>query len=275
MGERLKGYPIQIDNSRAQAFLTCPAKYWERYVNNLERDYTSMGAVSTFDFGSRFHELLDYHYAPHKGEVPAPSNPLVEDEAQGMFAAYLQQYPSEPFEVIDVERTFEVPLGERHTYVGKFDAIIRWTETGYLRVFETKSESRSSLRNLPKAWASRSQVSLYAGAAALVYSEDVEAVILNVCTRASDKGLVGPTFRRDTLQRSPEQIREAYRNIEWVADQITELERTWPKGEMWPANRENCMTGRWACDYYDAHLYGRDEQLIQLQFKPAKEYLSL
>jgi hypothetical protein len=67
-------------------------------------------------------------------------------------------------------------------------------------------------------------------------------------------------------------------NIIYIADQIEKLERTHGRDQLWPQNRNVCvneMTG-WKCDYHLLHVVGRgerDEQLIQIKYKPATEYL--
>lgn len=237
-----------------------------------------------------------------------------EDEAQTMFALYEATYPEEPFEIVDVEKFFEVTLPERckcgqlaypevhdnngfkeylfkcsqcpklyvwrarppHSYIGEFDAIVRDKTTGTLHLLEHKTERRGSKDNLPDVWASKSQVGLYLWAAEQIYGEKFGSIILNILTRQSPAGREQPCFRRDNLQRTNVQLQDAVSNIVYVADQIERVRTQFGK-ERYPQNRENCVTGfGWHCDYYDLHVPEyRSEDLIQIKFQKAEEYLAL
>lgn len=286
---------MRIDNSRAKAFFNCPAYFYERYVQDIEAS-----SRDNFAFGTRWHQLLEERYRRQKEEdftAPPCDQEEVENEARTMLARYEAHYPEEPFDVIAVEQFFELPLPcpecglvedhkmscdtrlAHHTYCGEMDAIVRDKATGLLQLFETKSERRGSKANLPDAWAARSQVGLYLWAAEQIYKEPFKNILLNVCTRQSPKGQEPASFRRDDLQRSEKEKADAVSNIIYIADQIEKLEQTYGRDQLWPQNRNVCvneMTG-WKCDYHLLHVVGRgerDEQLIQIKYKPATEYLS-
>jgi len=275
---------VKIDNSQASAFWTCPLKWRERYENNLEFRTRSTDAL---DFGTRMHQLLEGRHLCLAGHPVRNFEPLADDslesEAQLTFEAYCAQYPEEPFEVVAVEQYFEVPLpGGKHLYNGEFDGVTRMLEAGRaygytpgkLYLLETKTESRSSKSNLPEAWISRSQVGLYQWAAEQLYNEPFEGILLNVITRQSPKGNCGPVFRRDTLHRTKEQQLDAVKNLVWVADQLEQMRNS----GFYPSNRNNCVAGYgWKCEYFDLHVTpeGRpSEELIQLKYKQAEEYLA-
>ena len=285
---------MRIDNSGAKLWWRCPLEYQEKYVHEREPE-TLQGAMA---FGTRLHELLEEHYSG-KQKYQASEDIGLEAEAQVMFEAYRAYYPEEPFEVVDVERVFEVPLkldncggsgsdeASRlscprckgtgfeaiHTYTGKFDVIVRMRDSGRLWLMDHKTERRNSHSNSPESWASRSQVSLYIWAAEQVYNEPVEGIIVNILRRQSPKGEIGPEFRRDHPQRSKEQIAEAVANITWVADQIERMKREYGERQ-WPANRNNCIQGNFKCDYFAGHLYGWSDELLRKYVKP-KPYLEL
>lgn len=210
---------------------------------------------------------------PFVQSQPAPEP--VESEAQTTFAAYIAHYPIEPFVVVAVEQSFKLRIPHTpHYYIGKVDGVIRYVEPpfdGSLAVFEHKTESRSSYKNIPQAWAARSQVSLYMWAIEQLYQERPAHILLDVLRRASPKGQEPPTFRRDILERTEAQSEEALADIAYVADQIEALEKSGQK--RWPWSTDHCMEGNWACDYYDLHVYGDSPELIAIKYKPAKEYL--
>lgn len=227
------------------------------------------------------HKLLEEHFKKLGGiaYVPDPGNAIEEEEleAQTMVARYLSTYPVEPFDIVAVEQVFEVPLnGSDHRYTGKFDAIIRYRDTGQLAILEHKTEKRSSNRNNPQAWAARSQVSLYKYAAEYLYKEQIAHILLDVLRRQSPKGQEPPTFKRDILERTPRQVEDAVDDLIYVADRIEDLEQGknwWCKDGHWPKDTEQCFQGSWACDYYDVCVTGESPELIQIKYQPAKEYL--
>ena len=263
---------MKIDNSQYLAFQKCPLFWYERYVTKKQKPHTY------FEFGKLFHEMLECGYKGITCDVDklnammtVPDERLVA-EAEAMYEAYKAHYPVEPFEVVDCEKSFALSIpGTKHTYAGRLDMTVRSSTTKHLQLFESKTEKRGSYRNHPKAWAARSQVSLYFWAAQQVYGEPVDNIILNVATRGSEKGQIGPTFRRDLLERTPQQQETALKDLVYVADQIETL---LAKGEPFPSNRNACMEGNFPCDYYDLHNIGSSEDILA-QFEEAEEYLTL
>lgn len=267
-----------IDNSMANSFRKCPRLFQWRYETGIERDWSAKMDVRPLDFGDRVHQLLENHYLELKGDAlkPYPESPnaALELEAQALFARYLNAYPVEPFNLLDVERTFKVPLGLRHTYVGKFDIVAREHDTECLFVMDHKTEKRNSLRNRPEAWTARSQASLYLWAVAELYGEEPRHLLLNVLRRQSDKGQIGPEFPpRQTIQRTPDQMALAVRDLIEVADRIEEYRAKYGEAP-WPSNTEHCMEGNFRCDYYDLDTFGVSEAVLS-QYVPTTPYLDL
>lgn len=268
-----------IDNTRATTFWLCPLKYYERFVKNIERDWGPN--ADALPFGKRVHELLEEHYREQQITVPCEyfppypecPNEAIELEAQALMAAYRNAYPVDSFTVVDVECTFQVAIPyTNHIYVGKLDAIVRDNDSGMLEILEHKTEKRSSKRNDPRAWAARSQASLYLWAAEQIYNEPFRDVLLNVLRRQSEKGQVGPEFPpRQRLQRTYAHKEEAIKNLVWIADQIEECEKT----GFWPANRNHCMEGPFECDFYFVHLEGWTDELLRTKYKQAEKYLDM
>lgn len=203
--------------------------------------------------------MLEEHLLRLKGEprdkpYPPSQSEAIELECNATFAAYLAHYPSEPFDVVAVEQVFAVDIPRtEHTYTGKFDAIIRYKDNGQLAILEHKTESRGSTRNLPEAWAARSQVSLYMWAANTLYREQPAHILLDVLRRASPKGQEPATFYRDFLERTTKQCEASVADLVYVADQIEQLAFV---DARYPQNTDNCMNGRFKCDYYAKHIVG-------------------
>lgn len=257
---------MKISNSALSTFWSCPTEFQEQYINGIQLKKTYL------DFGQRFHEYLQHHYCG--GELNA-STLSTEDEAtcESMFEAYKAAYPVEDFGIVDCEKVFELKLGQDHIYTGRFDMLVRRKENGKLALFETKTESRSSKRNMPEAWLARTQGSLYTWAARRVYGEQIDTIILNVATKGSDKGRIGPTFRRDILHRTEAQIEDAVKTLKWTADAIEQMQ----SNNYFPKNTNSCVSEfGWKCDYYSLCHLGRDAATLSpfVQIEPFS-YLSI
>lgn len=303
---------MQIDNSRASYFRTCPMLYWEKY----ERNGTGVEPIKrgedygALDLGSRVHELLECYYKGIKGDpVPAyPAHPVeaCEAEAQWMFEAYKAHYPADNWEIVDVERTFEVKLPpmcpecygdcenlpgillpdycrrferkarpSQHSLIGKIDLIIRDKDSGEYFIVDHKTQNRSSKSNLPQKWAAKDQASLYLYACDQLYPFEVSNFLVNVLVRPSPAGEKPPSFQdRQKIERSEAQIKGAVRDIVYIADQIEKMRAQFPDGK-WPMNRDNCFTWGY-CDYWPLHGYGEDVELVLAhKFQQRKEYLEI
>lgn len=295
---------MDIDNSAANEFRTCPLLYFE----NRRAEGTGLelkprlNEVAPLHLGSRVHELLEEYYKELQDSpipcYPASPNEALEQEAQMIMAAYKAKYPAEEFEIVDVERTFKVALplfckscyteikkgwdhchwcgnhpGTRHIYTGKIDLTFR--VNGRLNIMDHKTERRRSNSNHPKKWAARDQASLYLWAASKVYGEDIENFYVNVLKRPSDKLQEGPLFPdRQRLERSTEQIKIAVRDLVFIADEIEKYTMVFGKN-LWPSNREECSSGYGECDFYLPHTYGWSQEIREQKFQPKSEYLHL
>lgn len=263
---------MRIDHSGAKAFRTCPRYYYERYVQELESIYPN----APFEFGSRMHNLLAGYYAAIAGKPPIPDEPIkdeaLEAEAQVMFAGYQLFYPEDPFEIVAVEQTLDVPLPDSdHSYAFKADLIVRDKATGLLRVVDHKTEKRGGKGNGPEARASNPQFSLYQWAASRYYNEPFGPILLNVLTRQSPKGQEAATFWRDNLERTLAQQEEEVRSLVYTAGQIEAAKAA----DYWMANRDECFTYQ-KCTYYALHTgTGLDPGLVHIHFKKAEPYLDV
>jgi hypothetical protein len=292
-----------IDNSAAAQFKFCPWAYYESYVKKIEPKPRMNNEYTPLEFGARMHELLEEWYKGKTIYVAHP-NEVLEMEAQLMIEAYKAKYPQEEFEILDVERTLKVQLPDycpkcygqdldthhnlmfcrhcegtfepgRNIFTGKIDLFVRSNIDGNLYIIDHKTEKRGAKSNLPQKWAERDQASLYLWAAERIYGERPANFIVNVLTRQSDKGQVGPSFpERQKLERSAANIEHAVRDLVYWADKIEECQRIFGD-KPWPANRENCY-GWGPCEFALLHGYGEDTQLIrEIKYQPKADYLHL
>lgn len=299
----------EIDNSRAAAFRECPWKYYEAFERNgrgIEPKVIEGEGYSSLQYGARVHELMEELY---KGKLiyRRSENEVLETEAEIMMQAYQARYPDEhtKLNIVDCERTFKVALPEfcldcysdhtvpypgdrdmicnecgcrfnrrNHVLVGKMDLVHR--VNGVLDIWDHKTEKRGSKSNDIRKWGSRDQASLYLWAAERIYKEPVGNFYVNILTRQSEKGLIGPSFpaERPKIERNRRAIEIAVRDICVVADDIERYKCIFGDGE-WPSNRELCY-GWGYCPYFQVHRYGEDPALIiEHKFQPREEYLQL
>lgn len=297
---------MEIDNSAANEFRTCPLFYYQGRLKEgagLELK-PRPGEIGPYDLGTRIHELLEEHYSGRE-QYPASTNEALEIEAQMIIAAYKAKYPQEGFEIVDVERTFRIQLPVycqscyrpacqkvdgwycekcvdpfqhhtpySHVYTGKIDLTFR--ENGKLNIMDAKSQKPRSSSNHPKKWAAKDQASLYLWAAEKIYGEEIGNFYVNVLQRPSGKLQEGPVFpERQRLERTKDQIEIAVRNIVIEADNIERYQRIFGDAE-WPSNKEACTKGTWGdCEFYLPCTYGWDPLIREQKYQPKTPYLNL
>lgn len=268
---------MEIDNSAASAFRTCPLKYYESYVRGLDLK-PFPGTVTPLRLGSRVHELLEEYYCELAGSprvpYPASENPALELEAEIIMAGYRAKYPQEDFEIVDIERTIKVQLpNSPHIYTGKIDLTFRLN--GVLNIMDHKTQNRRATSNHPKKWAAKDQASLYLWAAERIYQEHVDRFHVNVLIRPSEKLQEGPIFPdRQILERTEDQLKIAVRDISFVAEEIERYKQMFGE-DLWPSNREACSAGYFDCEYYQPHTYGWSDAIMEEKYQPKEEYLHL
>lgn len=162
-----------------------------------------------------------------------------------------------------------VPL--RHSYTGKVD-LIGEDEQG-LWIMDHKTEKRGGSGNTAETWATKPQVALYKWAIGQLWERPVQKITINVLTRQSEKGLVGPSFSRLEVGKDCVMVQEAVQDLVWVADTIKSMQRTFRKTP-WPKDRDRCKVYNSKCQYYDLHLFGESDEIMK-KFKPVEKYLGL
>ena len=295
---------IEIDNSAANAFRTCPTLYLNEFLKEgtgLEPIPFEKETYSPLELGDRGHQLMEEWY---KGETiyPASANEDMENELAVIMAGYSRKYPTRESEgirrVLAVERSIKVALpaicplcfaqyeGQalacacggvlvQHIYTGKMDLVVEMDD-GKLGIIDHKFEKRLAKSNLPQKWAIRDQATLYVWAASKLYNRAPEDVnfIVNVLRRPSEKLQVGPEFPdRQKLERTQLQVAKAVRDISIIACEIEKFKRLFGE-DNWPDHKENCYVfGQ--CDFYLPCLYGWSTAIRQEKFQPKKPYLNL
>jgi hypothetical protein len=273
---------MEIDNSAAQAFRSCPWKYYESYRRNgrgIQPVPVKGENYSSLAYGGRVHEILEDYYKAKVDALYVPrnlahENEKLEAEAQWTFEAYRAFYPNDNWEIVDVERTIKVALPDSpHVYTGKIDLFVRSLDDGKYYIVDHKTEKRGSKSHIPQKLAMSDQCSLYLWAARKIYGIEEIEFFYNILTRPSAAGREGPSFRRtDPEYRNDKAIGIAVRDITLVADGIVRCVDKFQDNE-WPANRQECY-GWGPCDYYWLHNYGEDvTEILKHKYQKREEYL--
>lgn len=197
-------------------FNACPRRYRNRFVRGLaplERD-------EALRLGTVWHELLERRYkAVQTGAAPFKASDALEyldaryparavDAEQrrqwhllrAMYAEYDRRFGSETFDVIDVEREFEVPIvnpatgAESRSFVlrGKVDLVVHLKDTSELAIVEHKTTAGITgnyIERLPLDF----QVHLYAATLSRLFKEPVRWVIYNAIEKSRLQQKAGET----------------------------------------------------------------------------------
>lgn len=166
--------------SALNTFRNCPRKYQLRYIEHLRRP----DRPDSLAFGSVIHHALERWYAtsaddPHRlltvlDEIDA-RYPLRDADpqerhrwhlARAMFEGYAARYPTEPFEVVEVEKEFAAEIRNPETgrtsqtfvMAGKVDGIVKLE--GELYLLEHKTAASITGDYLDRLWTD-TQIALY------------------------------------------------------------------------------------------------------------------
>lgn len=190
-------------------FLRCRMRYKYRYLDKL----VPKEKADALRFGSVMHKALEQW---HKEDASYlfrgnKSTKIIDDAflydpakrhlwslASAMLWGYEDRYPTEGFEVIALEKTFELPIINPHsgkssrtfTINGKVDGIVK--QAGEFFVLEHKTTSSLEFGFLEKIW-SDFQTRLYAYAIGKEMGVEISGVIYNVLVKAKLKQSEGET----------------------------------------------------------------------------------
>ena len=167
--------------SALNAFRNCPRKYKHRYIDRL-RPVERCDAMA---FGSVIHEALEKWYLltlpsdTHRllavldfldGQFNQadPQQKSKRHLSKAMMVGYASRYPSEDFEVLEVEKEFDAEIhnpdtgrsSQTFTMAGKVDGIVKSLANGELYVLEHKTASTITSDYLDRLWTD-TQVALY------------------------------------------------------------------------------------------------------------------
>ena len=205
--------------SALNCFRNCPRKYQLRYVEHLRRperpDALAFGSVIhsaleqwyrlTGD-DNRLFTVLDYTDAqfPHREYDPEQRHRW--HLARAMFEGYAVRYPTETFEIVEVEKEFTAEIrnpdtgrtSQTFSIAGKADGIVR--QSGDLYLLEHKTASSITSDYLDRLWTD-TQIALYS-----YYLREIGypivGVIYNVLLKTRLKQREGETVEQYETRRA-------------------------------------------------------------------------
>jgi len=298
-----------FDFSMLDEFLSCHRSYLYRYEWHLTR---VGGSAHSLVFGDGSHEALKAHYvllkkqkiigrpfdreehlevmeraflkAVHRAVLANEFPLFIEDQPDGkryllnawkIMAGYLDRYPIENFEVLDIEVpiAYIIPYeydGERGEiiYIGRVDLLIHYL--GHLHVMEHKTSSIMG-KNFMSTFRPNHQVTGYIGGMRELKGLPIYWALINVIGVYKND----PKFERERVRRETDEIASfenqvvnMTREILWYRDRIQAgqgIDGTGEEAEdIFYQNPRHCFKWNTACQF---HI------LCQKASKPARHTL--
>lgn len=218
---------MKIDSSQLQTYLSCPQKYYFKYVLNLKKRKYDERDVD-LEFGQRVHKCLEWYkkfndadFVKHWidfEDLPEEIE-LCKTRANGLkmseeFIQHLEKI-DKGIETLSVEDVGEVKLSDDITWIVKIDRVVKKDENIYFNDYKTKGKS------LPYNYFSRFSPNLQVSGYCFYVQEkygQCSGGIIDVLMSGfrKKKYLDSPPgfhceFKREIVNRTPEQL-EDFRN---------------------------------------------------------------
>lgn len=289
-----KDYPVEMhptwdvhDPSKVQEFISCPRKYFYRYVLGWEREgsnfhlvfgeavHRAMAHLLETDYSpenvtkayKKFHSFYREHFSMEQDDIFAPKSP---DHFLPALVKYTNHWreTDKNFDVLRVEEAGSVIVNREGTHKLHFriDSILE-DETG-IRSREHKTGSYISEAWLNQ-WGTKCQVSTYTHVLNCEFDpEKIWGIEINGII--AQKGLVrdrkmaekegllfsGYQFERVPVRKSLPmmntwlwEINYWLDQIQWNYDQLAKSSPTGPYMAAFPCNTESCTKYNRACEY--------------------------
>ena len=145
-----------FDFTALSTFLTCRRKYDLR----MNKGYVRKQELKPVHFGKAIHKALDGWYLTKdvgKSIEIFKANfteDLENDDkrtnrmGEWIMTNYDKQYRDQPWELVNNEMTFSIPLAPDFTFVGRIDKIIKWNDCFYVVDHKTTSSLGASYFNM-------------------------------------------------------------------------------------------------------------------------------
>ena len=247
--------PNKYDYTMLSTFLTCRRKYYLRMIRGL----VGLKPPTAAEFGRCIHLALDdwfVHSNPATAKAAFVAN-FTEDPEDDkrtikvglkLLELYFEKYEQEPFKILEIEKVFEVPMGQLSvqgdwTLIGRIDKIIEWDKATMVMDHKTTSRLGYEFFNKIKP---NMQFDGYIIAARRLGYPKCDSVLLDALLTA--KGLCIPAqlskltpLARDISSRTTEELDEYVHDIHEIVDDLRDCYMQ----DRWSRNTESC------CDYVE------------------------
>lgn len=206
--------PEVMDGSFTRDVLRCKRYAYYSHILGLK----SLKPQVALDFGTAMHKMVEIWYTCNKTESSvetaqewADENYTLEKEGdtrtlgllKERFVEYTEKYQTEPYETLDVEIGFAVPMTSDIVWGGRVDRVIRWSDGG-LYLADTKTSKR-----IGTYWYKRFHPHLsitgYIWGLAQYYQERIEGLLIDGVSSAKNPR---DKFWRDIENRTPQETED-------------------------------------------------------------------
>jgi len=269
MIEKHKTWDI-IDSSKLQEYMSCPRKYfyrymlgwetqgrnihlifgeaWHRAIEVLMRKGYTGGAIK--EGMERFEEYYRRFYDEYEDENNRPKAP--ENALEGLIA-YATHYSDDDFEVLYTEVHGTIPLDDKRMIVGRLDSICR-DKRGVFSLEHKTGSRKSSMWG--EQWTLKTQIGTYNHALMCIFDpKEVYGVIVNgvFFYKTKTEFLRAPIRKlKNAMQIWLDTTLYYYKQIE-VDTLLMESEQNLDHETMssFPMNPESCTKWNRMCKYAD------------------------
>ena len=258
------------DSSKVQEYMTCPRKYFYRYVLGWDTDEPNVHLV----FGEGWHRAMEHilnegytntaikdaysiflkYYRQHYTEIQDGGNfPKSPDSIVPTLVEYIQKYKhTDNFEVMYTEVAGTVPISDTRVVHFRMDSVMR-DDTGIFSL-EHKTGSRLSQAWMDQ-WPLKMQVGTYMHVLHSLYDpKDVYGIKINgVIFKKTKNDYIRVPIRKsmDMMNAWLWNINHQIDLIEWNMDELMKSDEADNVLAAFPMNTESCTNYGRACKYHD------------------------
>lgn len=253
---------MNIDNTKRKCYALCPRKYFWEHQLNLRPRFGS----TALRFGQTWHSIMEAYYGVIRDKGWSAKSEAIttgalagkatwERETEGRqfyvdyrtlenclsaFMAHINNYADDEqfLEVIEVEKTFSIDIGDDLQFVGKIDGKVRLNDTIWL--MEHKTTGMPIDKQL-KTLLRDPQVIGYTYAG--MQEGDIEGILIPMLHVSSVKSKVTGNYGKTKIEfrRSPQIFTEGdiaswLDSFRWTARMIRESE----EHNYWPMQLDSC-----------------------------------
>lgn len=258
------------DSSKIQEFMTCPRKYFYRYILGWEIDMPNIHLV----FGEAWHRAMESvlqgggsaesikegydrflsYYREHFTEIEDGNNfPKVPGSVIPALVQYTAQYKHIPDKVLYTEISGTAPISEDRSIHFRLDSVIESETEG---IYSLEHKTGSSLRQTwIDQWLLKIQVGTYTHVLYCMYDRaSVYGVKINgAIFRKKDTEFIRVPVRKDESMMNVWlwTVNHYIDLIEWSIDQMMNMKDSDSLMVAFPMSTESCMNYGRMCKYHD------------------------